>query len=116
VSELNSDDPNAEPVKPLTPEQANLVSKVRWLMLVSGFATLLGIAVIIGVIGYRVFRSDGSVKDVTALLPKGAKIVQTAAAGDYVVVTLDVNGATEIRTFEAKTLRPAARLRFAAEP
>lgn len=116
MSDLNSDDPNAEAVKPLSPEQASLVSKVRWLMLVSGFATLLGIAVIIGVIGYRVFRNDGSVKDVTALLPKGAKIVQTAVSNDYVVVTLDVGGATEIRTFEAKTLRPAARLRFAAEP
>ena len=42
-------------------------------MLISGFATILGIAVVIGVIGYRVFRSEGSVAapDVTALLPKG---------------------------------------------
>ena len=116
MSDLNSEDPNAEPVKPLSPEQASLVSKVRWLMLVSGVATLLGIAVVIGVIGYRVFRNDGSTKDVTALLPKGARIVQTAVAGDYVVVTLDIGGATEIRSFEAKTLRPVGRLRFAAEP
>ena len=116
MSELNSDDPNAEALKPLSPEQASLVSRVRWLMLVSGVATLLGIAVVIGVIGYRVFRNDGSTKDVTALLPKGAKIVQTAATGDYVVVTLDIGGATEIRTFEAKTLRLVARVRFAAEP
>lgn len=116
MSDVNSNDPQTEADKPLNPEQAALVAKVRWLMLVSGVATLLGIAVVIGVIGYRVFRNDGSTKDVTALLPKGAKIVQTAVAGDYVVVTLDVAGATEIRSFDAKSLRPAGRLRFATEP
>src|SRR5450755_4513076 len=92
--------------KPLDPAQARIVAKVRWLMLISGFATLLGIAVVIGVIGYRVFRSDGSVPDVTALLPKGARIVQTAVAGDAVVLTLDVNGAVEVRSFDARTLKP----------
>ena len=102
--------------KPLSPEQALLVARVRRLMVVSGFATLLGIAVVIGVIGYRVFRSDGSVRDVTALLPRGARIVQTAVAGDTVVLTLDIGGVTEIRSFEARTLRPTARLRFATEP
>ena len=106
--------PEAE--KPLSPEQAQLVAKVRWLMLISGVATLLGIAVVVGVIGYRVFRADTSVADVTALIPKGAKIVQTAVAGDYVIVTLDVNGATEVRSFDARTLRQLSRLRFAQEP
>lgn len=86
-------------------------------MLISGLATVLGIAVVITVIGYRVFKSDGSTtSDVTAQLPKGARIVNTAVAGDYVVVTLDVGGVTEIRSFDAKTLRPAGRLRFATEP
>lgn len=116
MSDLNSSDPQSEAEKPLDPEQARLVAKVRWLMLVSGVATLLGISVVIGVIGYRVFRSDGSTKDVTALLPKGARVVQTAVTGDYVMVTLDVGGSTEIRSFDAKTLRPVGRLRFAAEP
>ena len=51
-------------------------------MLISGFATVLGIAVVIGVIGYRVFRSEGSAApaEVTAMLPKGARIVATAVA------------------------------------
>ena len=103
--------------KPLDPEQQKIVAKVRWLMLISGFATVLGIAVVIGVIGYRLFRTDGSVtSDVTAQLPKGARVVSTAVAGDYVVVTLEVNGATEIRSFDALTLKPAGRLRFATEP
>jgi hypothetical protein len=109
--------PNSDDDKPLDPAQQAIVAKVRWLMLISGFATVLGIAVVIGVIGYRVFRSDGSTaSDVTAQLPKGARVVSTAVAGDYVVVTLDVGGTTEIRSFDARTLRPTGRLRFATEP
>ena len=50
------------------------------------------------------------------MLPKGAKIVSTGVAGDRVVVTLDVGGTTEIRTFDAHTLKPPGRLRFVSEP
>jgi hypothetical protein len=110
-------DQNSDDEKPLDPAQQAIVAKVRWLMLISGFATVLGIAVVISVIGYRLFRTDGSTSsDVTALLPKGARVVSTVGAGDYVVVTFEVGGATEIRSFNARTLRPAARLRFATEP
>jgi hypothetical protein len=104
--------------KPLDPEQQRIVAKVRWLMLISGFATVLGIAVIIGVIGYRFFRSGGSgpPAEATAMLPKGAKVIATAVAEDRIVVTIDIAGAIEIRTFDLKTLRPAGHLRFAIEP
>jgi hypothetical protein len=110
-------DPNADD-EPLSPAQAQIVARVRWLMVISGVATMLGIAVVIGVIGYRVFRSDGRAgpAEATALLPKGGRIVQTAVAGDRIVVTIDVGGAIEIHTFDAATLRPAGRLRFAVEP
>jgi hypothetical protein len=102
---------------PLSPEQAQLVGRVRWMMMISGFATLLGIAVVIGVIGYRVFRSEGSAPaDMVARLPKGAKIVSTAVAGDRLLVTIDVQGSLEIRSFDAHSLRPAGRLTFANEP
>lgn len=109
-------DPDAD--KPLDPEQQKVVAKVRWLMLLSGFATLLGIAVVIGVIGYRVFRSGGSgpPAETTAMLPKGAKIVGTSVVEDRVVVTIETGGTIEIRTFDLKTLQPAGRLRFATEP
>jgi hypothetical protein len=113
MSNPNSDDDE----RPLDPAQAAIVAKVRWLMLISGFATVLGIAVVIGVIGYRVFRNDGSVStETTALLPKGARVVSTAVAEDRLVVTVDIGGALEIRTFDLKTLKPAGRLRFATEP
>jgi hypothetical protein len=106
----------ADDEKPLDPEQTRIVARARWLMLISGFATVLGIAVVIGVIGYRVFRDEGRVVDVTVMLPKGAKIVSTAVADDRIAVTLEVNGALEIRTFDLKSLKPTGRLRFATEP
>ena len=103
--------------KPLDPEQQKLVAKVRWLMLISGFATLLGIAVVIGVIGYRVFRAEGrAAVEATAMLPKGAKVIATAVAEDRIVVTVEVGGTIEIRSFDLKTLHPTGRLRFAIEP
>jgi hypothetical protein len=104
--------------KPLSPEQQRIVKRVRWLMLVSGVATVLGIAVVIGVIGYRVFRNDGSVvqADITAMLPKGARVVSTTVSEDRIVVTIDTAGTLEIRTFDLRTLKPAGRLRFANEP
>jgi hypothetical protein len=111
--------PSADDEQPLDPAAARIVAKVRWLMLIAGATTLLAVAAVIGVIGYRVFKLEGSsvaFPDVTALLPKGARIVATAVAQDHIAVTLDIGGATEIRTFDARTLRPTGRLRFATEP
>ena len=88
-------------------------------MMISGLTTLLAVAAVIGVIGYRVFRSEGSAAptEVTALLPKGARIVSTAVADDRIVVTVESQGgAIEVRTFDLQTLRPTGRLRFATEP
>ena len=39
-----------------------------------------------------------------------------AAAQDRIVVTIELAGALEARTFDLKTLAPAGRLRFATEP
>jgi hypothetical protein len=113
---MSTFEPDDEP--PLPPEQQKIVARVRWLMLISGFATLLGIAVVIGVIGYRVSRSNGSVApaEVTAMLPKGARVTATAVADDRIAVTIEQGGAVEVRTFDLKTLKPTGRLRFATEP
>src|SRR5215470_10977306 len=110
--------PLADDEKPLDPAAAGIVARVRWLMLISGVTTFVGVAAILGVIGYRMFRAEGSAApaDVTALLPKGARIVSTAVGEDRIAVTLEVAGATEIRTFDLKTLRQTGRLRFATEP
>jgi hypothetical protein len=103
---------------PLDPAAARMVAKVRWLMVISGATTLLAVAAVVGVIGYRVFKAEGSAPpaDVTALLPKGARVVAIAAAADRIVVTIEFAGALEARTFDLKTLKPTGRLRFATEP
>jgi uncharacterized protein DUF6476 len=101
-------------------EAARMVARARWLLIISGFTTLIAIAAVLAVIGYRVFRAGGSGAAATAeaivTLPKGARVVATAVAGERITVTLDVAGATEIRIFDAKTLQETGRIRFATEP
>ena len=102
-----------------TPEQAALFARVRRMMLIAGLTSALAVVVVLITIGYRLYRSEGSpvaATDITATLPKGARIVSTAVAGDRLVMTLNVAGATEIRTFDARTLKPAGRLKFVSEP
>jgi hypothetical protein len=111
--------PSADDDQPLDPAAARMVAKVRWLMVISGATTLLAVAAVLGVIGYRLFKVEGSAAaqtDVTALLPKGARILSTAVAEDRIAVTIDAGGAIEVRTFDLKTLKPTGRLRFATEP
>ena len=113
MSTASADDEN-----PLDPAAASMMAKVRGLMVISGVTTMLAIAAVLGVIGYRVFTVEGSATaaDVTALLPKGARVVAIAAAADRIVVTIELAGALEARTFDLKTLQPTGRLRFATEP
>ena len=102
-----------------TPEQAALFARVRRMMLIAGLTSALAVAVVLIAIGYRLYHSEGSpsaLTDITATLPKGARIVATGVAGDRLVVTVDTAGVTEIRTFDAKTLRPVGRLKFVSEP
>ncbi len=101
-----------------TQEQAALFARVRRMMLIAGLTTALAVAAVLIAIGYRLFHTEGSAvaTDTTATLPKGARIIATGVAGDRLVITLDVGGTTEIRTFDAHTLRPAGRLKFANEP
>ncbi|CCE08064.1 conserved hypothetical protein [Bradyrhizobium sp. STM 3843] len=102
-----------------SPEQVQLMARLRRMMMIAGVTTSVAIAVLLVAIGYRLFKGEGSAAsgpDITAVLPKGARIVATAAAGDRLAVTVDIGGATEIRTFDAKTLKPTGRLRFAVEP
>ncbi|MFL6796273.1 MAG: hypothetical protein ACJ8F3_02545 [Xanthobacteraceae bacterium] len=111
--------PSLDEDKPLDPAATRIVAKVRWLMMISGATTLVAVAAVIGVIGYRVLRSEGSAlsaAEVTAVLPKGARVIATAAAQDRIVVTIDVGGTLEVHTFDARTLKAAGRLRFATEP
>ncbi|MGB6537334.1 MAG: DUF6476 family protein [Xanthobacteraceae bacterium] len=102
-----------EPAKELN----NAVTRVRWLMLISGLTTAIAIAAIIGVVGYRVFRSGGAptIVNGTVFLPKGAHVDSTTIGNNRIVVTLDVGGASQVRIFDLKTLQQTGQLRFATE-
>ena len=89
------------------------------MMLIAGLTTALAVCAVLIAVGYRLFKSEGRVAetaDITATLPKGAKIVATGVAGDRLVITLDIGGVIEVRTFDVHTLRPAGKLKFANEP
>ena len=90
------------------------------MMLIAGLTSALAVAVVLIAVGYRLYRGEGSPAaanaDIIATLPKGARIVSTAVAGERLLLTLDISGVTEIRTFDAKTLKPAGKLRFVNEP
>jgi len=97
-----------------------MVARARWLLIISGLTTMIAIAAVLTVIGYRVFHGGESGaaanSDAIIALPKGARILSTAVAGDRVVVTLEIAGATEIRSFDVRTLKEIGRIRFATEP
>jgi hypothetical protein len=103
-----------------TPEQAALFARVRRMMLIAGLTSALAVAVVLIAVGYRLYKGEGSpaaaATDIIATLPKGARIVTTAVAGERLVLTLDIAGVTEIRTFDARTLKPAGKLKFVSEP
>jgi hypothetical protein len=111
--------PAAEAAAPAMPA-ARMLARARRLMIVSGLTTLIAMAAVITVIGYRVFRGGGSETVASGagvvMLPKGARVIGTAMADGRIAVTLDIAGVTEIRTFDAKTLKEIGRIRFATEP
>jgi hypothetical protein len=115
----------AEPDKPLEPNDAAVLARVRRLMLIASLTTVIAFGAVIAVIGYRVFHWQGSAPspvsapapaDLTASLPAGAKVLSTAVGDGRIVLTLEVSGAIELRTFDAQTLRPLGHLRLSPAP
>jgi hypothetical protein len=100
-------------------DAASVIGKVRRLMLVSTVLTAAAIAAVLGIIGYRLFTAGGrqdAPTQATLTLPPGAKIVQTAIGADRLVLTLDLGGALEVRTYDLRTLKPLGRLNFTTVP
>jgi hypothetical protein len=107
-----------DPAKGESPsDAARVLTRVRRLTLISSALTLGAIFVVLGLVGYRLLRtSEYQQTDLAVTLPRDAKILQTAVAEDRLVVTLDVGGAIEIRTYDLHTLKPVGRLSFGFAP
>jgi hypothetical protein len=122
--------PSATP--PLSPDAARTLGNIRRLMLFSNLFMVIAIGAVLAVVGYRIYRTEPAPppppapvavpapapipNDMTLTLPRGARIVATAIAGERLVLTIQIDGATEIRTFDIKTLQPAGRLSFTTVP
>jgi hypothetical protein len=119
-----------EPPAKLDADAASVIAKVRKLMLVSMAVTVVAVGSVFGFIGYRMFKGEGTTAktadklpeasaipaDITLSLPRGARVIQSAVAADRLVITLDIDGRLEVRTFDVNTLQPAGRINFSATP
>ncbi len=104
---------------PLDSEAAAATAKVRRMMIIIMTTTFVAIVLVLVVIGYRLFHvkeSAPAVADVTESLPAGAKVISTAIGSDHIVVTIEVGGGVELRTFDPNTLKPLGRLRLETKP
>ena len=102
--------------KPLDPAAARALSQVRRLMTIASLTTFVAVAVVLGVIGYRVFHLEGRAPiaaNVTATLPAGAKVLSSAVGDGRIVLTVDIGGVIELRTFDLNTLKPLGSARLA---
>jgi hypothetical protein len=105
------------PLQSAESETAQLVARARTMMIISALTTILAIAAVVVVIGYRIFAFGAAVpSDGTIALPKGARVISMSASAGRVAILFDVDGASELRTFDIKTLKETGRLRFAAAP
>ncbi len=111
--------------KPLDPHAEKALAQVRRFMMIASATTFIAIAIVLGVIGYRVFHTEGRVQtdadantftDVTALVPAGAMWLSTAIGSDHIVVTIEIGGVVELRTFDPDTLKAQGRLQLKPQP
>lgn len=106
--------------RPLDPQAAAAIRRVRQLMMVAGATTFIALAFVLGVIGYRLYNigESGAPPPTTAAagLPPGAKVLSTAVGDNRIVLTVEIDGVVELRTFALDTLRPLGRVRLAPQP
>jgi hypothetical protein len=105
--------------KPLDPEAARVVARIRRLMMIASATTFLAVAVVLAVIGYRVFHLQGSVpqaSEAAVALPAGAKVISSAVGDGRIVLTVEIAGATELRIYDLNTLKAVGRIPLAPRP
>lgn len=101
---------------PLNTEAERSIAKVRRLMVIASVTTFLAVAAVLAVIGYRVSRLGESARPttptLTASLPAGAKVISSAVGDHRIVLTVEVDGAIELYSFDLATLKPLGHLRL----
>ncbi len=104
--------------EPAESAAAQVVARARVIMLISALTTALAIAAVVTVIGYRMFGGSGPMvaTDDIISLPKGARLISSSASAGRLAVLIEVDGVSELRTFDIKTLKQTGRLRFTREP
>ena len=88
-------------------------------MMIASATTFLAVAVVIAVIGYRVFHLGGSAPpaaEATATLPAGAKVISSAVGDGRIVLTVEIAGSIELRIFDLNSLKALGRIRLAPQP
>jgi len=96
----------------LDPEAERAIAKVRRLMMIASVTTFLAVAAVLGVIGYRISHlgeSSSPPPQSVPALPPGAKVLSSAVGEGRIVLTVEINGAIELRSYDLKTLQPLGR-------
>ena len=109
----------SDDVKPLDPEQAAALARIRRFMMIASVTTFIAIAVVFGVIGYKVYKSGDAapaLPPAAATLPPGARVLSSAIGDRRLVLTVEIAGSVELRSFDLETLRPIARQRLETKP
>ena len=105
--------------RPLDPEAARIVARVRRMMMIASMTTFVAVAVVLGVIGYRFFRLEGRVQpaiDASIPWPNGARVVSSAMNDERLALTIETAAGVEVRFFDLRTLKPLGRLPLGGKP
>ena len=88
-------------------------------MMIASMTTFVAVAVVLGVIGYRVFRTEGRVRpaaDASVPWPNGARVVSSAMNDEQLALTIETPTGVEVRFFDLRTFKPLGRLPLGGKP
>ncbi len=97
----------------LTPEQAQLIARVKRLMALPLLVMVAGFLTVFGVIAYRLYfktpeRASPPVETVLNL-PRGARVISTTVNDGKLVVTVEIGGVAEVLLFDLPSMQPSGR-------
>lgn len=104
----------------LTPEQQQLIARVKRLMALPLLVMVAGFLTVFGVIGYRLyFRTPAPASppiEKSLQLPRGAKVISTSVNDGKLVVTVELGGLVEVLLYDLDSLQPRGRFTIRTAP